>query len=102
MGVEIATGFGETTLGAAPGVPPVLTPPEWPAGSSQEVGWNAYANHAGGYLYRLAPANGPLTEEVAASVTPRARTRCSGALSAPADVLVLLHARRSTRCRWSS
>lgn len=52
-GVEIATGFGETTLGAAPGVPPILTPPEWPAGSPQEVGWNAYANHAGGYIYTL-------------------------------------------------
>ena len=49
----LATGFGETTLGAAPGVPPVLTPPQWAAGSVQEVGWNAYANHAGGYLYTL-------------------------------------------------
>ena len=54
VGVDgLATGFGETTLGAAPGVPPVLTPPQWAAGSVQEVGWNAYANHAGGYLYTL-------------------------------------------------
>lgn len=53
VGVEIATGFGETTLGAAPGEPPLLTPPAWPAGSSQQVGWNAYANHAGGYIYTL-------------------------------------------------
>ena len=55
VGVEVATGFGETTLGAAPGVPPVLVPPEWPAGTSQEVGWNAYANHAGGYVYTMCP-----------------------------------------------
>jgi len=53
VGVDIATGFGETTLGAAPGVPPTLTPPKWPVGSPQEVGWNAYANHAGGYIYTL-------------------------------------------------
>ena len=30
---------------------------------SYEVTWSIEANHAGGYLYRLAPADGPLTEE---------------------------------------
>ena len=29
---------------------------------SYEVTWSIEANHAGGYLYRLAPADGPLTE----------------------------------------
>lgn len=36
----------------------------WEAGSSVEVGWTVMANHGGGYAYRLAPADGPLTEEV--------------------------------------
>jgi len=35
----------------------------WEAGSSVEVGWTVMANHGGGYAYRLAPADGPLTEE---------------------------------------
>jgi hypothetical protein len=35
----------------------------WMAGQSYEVTWTIEANHAGGYLYRLAPADGPLTEE---------------------------------------
>eukprot|EP00658_Telonema_sp_P-2_P003934 TRINITY_DN1146_c0_g1_i18.p1 TRINITY_DN1146_c0_g1~~TRINITY_DN1146_c0_g1_i18.p1 ORF type:complete len:172 (-),score=39.39 TRINITY_DN1146_c0_g1_i18:366-881(-) len=29
-----------------------------------EVSWTIEANHGGGYSYRLAPADGPLTEEV--------------------------------------
>ena len=29
-----------------------------------EVSWSVMANHGGGYQYRLAPAKGPLTEEV--------------------------------------
>lgn len=36
----------------------------WVAGESYEVGWTLAAHHGGGYAYRLAPANGPLTEEV--------------------------------------
>jgi len=35
----------------------------WSIGSMQEVGWTVMANHGGGYAYRLAPANAPLTEE---------------------------------------
>lgn len=35
----------------------------WKAGEDYEVTWSVEANHAGGYLYRLAPADGPLTEE---------------------------------------
>jgi len=35
----------------------------WKAGVEYEVSWTIEANHAGGYLYRLAPADGPLTEE---------------------------------------
>ena len=36
----------------------------WKPGQTVEVSWTIEANHAGGYLYRLAPADGPLTEEV--------------------------------------
>lgn len=35
----------------------------WRAGSKAEVGWTIMAHHGGGYAYRLAPADGPLTEE---------------------------------------
>lgn len=35
----------------------------WTTGRSYEVGWTVMANHGGGYAYRLAPADGPLTEQ---------------------------------------
>jgi len=35
----------------------------WQAGSNYEVGWALSAQHGGGYAYRMAPADGPLTEE---------------------------------------
>jgi hypothetical protein len=35
----------------------------WKAGSAVEVGWTVSAHHGGGYAYRIAPANEPLTEE---------------------------------------
>jgi len=35
----------------------------WQAGSVVEVGWSIMAIHGGGYSYRLAPADEPLTEE---------------------------------------
>lgn len=44
-------------------LPPLLSGVVWEAGSSVEVGWTVMANHGGGYAYRLAPADGPLTEE---------------------------------------
>ena len=34
----------------------------WKAGEAQEVGWTVMANHGGGYAYRLARADEPLTE----------------------------------------
>ena len=34
----------------------------WRAGAAYEVGWTVAANHGGGYAYRMAPADGPLTE----------------------------------------
>jgi len=34
----------------------------WRVGDAVEVGWTVMANHGGGYAYRLAPANAPLTE----------------------------------------
>lgn len=36
----------------------------WRAGDVVEVAWVVEANHGGGYQYRLAPKDGPLTEEV--------------------------------------
>jgi len=36
----------------------------WQLGGVYEVGWTVMANHGGGYAYRLAPADGPLTEAV--------------------------------------
>jgi len=35
----------------------------WTAGLVYEVSWTVSANHGGGYAYRMAPADGPLTEE---------------------------------------
>lgn len=52
-GVEQATGFGETMPMSGLGTTPMVTPPDWTRGSNQETGWNAYANHSGGYIYML-------------------------------------------------
>lgn len=41
---------------------PVGTGAAWPAGSVQEVSWGLYANHGGGYSYRLCPKAEALTE----------------------------------------
>ena len=51
--------LGDAGSTALPRTPPGAT---WSAGMSYEVTWTIEANHAGGYLYRLAPAGGPLTE----------------------------------------
>lgn len=50
-GVELAQGFGETSMGPLAG--PNVTPPQWPLGSQQETAFNMYANHGGGYVYML-------------------------------------------------
>merc|ERR1711981_1038144 len=44
-------------------LPPMPSQATWKAGGSYEVGWTVAANHGGGYAYRLAPADAPLTEE---------------------------------------
>jgi hypothetical protein len=45
-------------------LPPSSAPTSvWRPGKLFEVGWTVMANHGGGYAYRLAPADGPLTEE---------------------------------------
>ncbi len=36
----------------------------WIAGETAEVAWGVYANHGGGYQFRLCPAERELTEEV--------------------------------------
>ena len=50
-GVQLAEGFGETTMG--PSVGPKVTPPKWQLGTEQETAFNLYANHGGGYIYML-------------------------------------------------
>jgi len=42
---------------------PAMQGPKWAAGSQQEVSWSLYANHGGGYSYRLCPKSSALTEE---------------------------------------
>lgn len=42
---------------------PAMQGSEWPAGSKQEVSWSLYANHGGGYSYRLCPKSSQLTED---------------------------------------
>lgn len=44
-------------------LPSLATHVNWKAGSAVEVAWTIAAHHGGGYAYRLAPADGPLTEE---------------------------------------
>lgn len=51
----------QSDLGSA--LPPMESQATWKAGSNVEVGWTVMANHGGGYAYRLAPADAPLTEE---------------------------------------
>lgn len=50
-GVELAHGWGETSMGPVAG--PKVAPPQWPLGSQQETAFNLYANHGGGYVYML-------------------------------------------------
>lgn len=35
----------------------------WKAGGLEEVAWSIWANHGGGYSYRLCPKNSPFTED---------------------------------------
>lgn len=44
-------------------LPKLLHKTVWVAGSTAEVGWGQFANHGGGYSYRLCPAASELTEE---------------------------------------
>ncbi|CAK8991975.1 unnamed protein product [Durusdinium trenchii] len=52
-GVQLAEGFGETTMGGAEPSGPKVTPPQWLVGTEQETAFNLYANHGGGYVYML-------------------------------------------------
>lgn len=36
--------------------------PKWVSGSTQEVSWSIFANHGGGYSYRLCPRSEKITE----------------------------------------
>jgi len=44
-------------------LPPRPTGTVWTAGGLAEVSWTMRTNHGGGYQWRIAPANGPLTEQ---------------------------------------
>ena len=43
-------------------LPPMPSQASVFAGGLLETGWSVMANHGGGYAYRIAPADGPLTE----------------------------------------
>ena len=43
-------------------LPPMPPQASWKAGAAVEVGWSLKYQHGGGYIYRLAPADAPLTE----------------------------------------
>jgi len=49
--------------GSNTSVLPATQGPSWPAGSVQELSWSLYANHGGGYSYRLCPKLDQLSEE---------------------------------------
>jgi hypothetical protein len=55
-------GFDIGAKGSDRSVLPETSGPSWPAGSVQEVSWSLYANHGGGYSYRLCPKQENLTE----------------------------------------
>ena len=64
---DAAGGFGNMTIAHKQGfngsaLPPVATPAKWQAGATVEVSWTIWANHGGGYVYRLCPAAEGLTE----------------------------------------
>jgi hypothetical protein len=42
---------------------PASQGPKWAAGSQQDVSWSLYANHGGGYAYRLCPKTSKLSED---------------------------------------
>lgn len=44
-------------------LPKLVEKTVWIAGSTAEVAWGIFANHGGGYSYRLCPAGSELTEE---------------------------------------
>lgn len=67
-GVYAGSQDGEYVIGGEkPGMPGSQLPStegvEWEVGSKQEVSWSIYANHGGGYSYRLCPKSDELTEE---------------------------------------
>lgn len=67
-GVYAGNQSGEHVVGGQPlGAHGSRLPPTagqiWTAGSSQEVSFSLYANHGGGYSYRLCPKSRELTEE---------------------------------------
>lgn len=65
---DIAGGFGNDTIAGVQGfagskLSPVTYQTVWKAGSIAEVAWSTVANHGGGYIYRVCPAEAELTEE---------------------------------------
>jgi hypothetical protein len=62
-GIYVNTSHAKLGDAGSESLPKTGAGPTWSAGMSYEVTWTIEANHAGGYLYRLAPADGPLNEE---------------------------------------
>jgi len=58
---EIPDGFNQFVNGTS--IPPLdAEPMHWKIGSHAEVGWSVWANHGGGYSYRLMPVDIEQTE----------------------------------------
>ena len=62
-GIYVNTSHAKLGDAGSMTLPKTASGATWSPGVSYEVTWSIEANHAGGYLYRLAPADGPLTEE---------------------------------------
>jgi len=58
-GVAIPQGSGHRRGSQLPAKPRV----QWTAGGQAEVAWSIYADHFGGYQYRLCPTGNAMTED---------------------------------------
>ena len=63
-GIYVNTTFAKLGDAGTKVLPRFDTGVTWAPGDVVEVSWTIEANHGGGYQYRLAPAEGPLTESV--------------------------------------
>lgn len=62
-GEEPGASISGFKVGAKGSKLPKTRGPQWAAGSKQEVSWGLFANHGGGYSYRLCSKSDNITEE---------------------------------------